>query len=91
MTIIPLTLSNATTPPFQTLVTLDGQAYNLVVKWNFAAQRWYMTLSDQAGNVVWNGALVGSPLDYDIPLAPGIFQKSTILFREDSGNLEVTP
>lgn len=89
--IIQLTLSKTSTPPFQALVTLDGQAYNLIVKWNLAAQRWYLSLTDQAGNVAWNGALVGSPLTYDIPLAPGVFQTSTILFREDSGNIEVTP
>lgn len=90
-TIIPLVLSSAAAPPFQTLVTLDGASYNLAVFWNFAAQRWYASLTDRAGNMVWNGAMVGSPLSYDIPLAPGVFQTSTILFREDSGQFEVSP
>lgn len=91
MTVIPLTLSGTATPPFQTLVALDGKTYNLIVKWSLAVQRWYLSLTDQAGNVAWNGALVGSPLTSDIPLAPGVFQTSTILFREDSGNFEVNP
>jgi hypothetical protein len=50
-----------------------------------------MTIADTSGNVMWNGAMVGSPLNYDIFLAPGVFNQSTILFREDSGNIEVTP
>lgn len=89
--IIPLVLSATATPPFQTLVTLDGIAYNLSIFWNFAAQRWYMSLTDSAGNIAWTGALIGSPLGYDVPLAAGIFQTSTIIFREDSSQFEVNP
>ena len=59
--------------------------------WNITAQRWYLTLTDQNSVLVWNGALVGSPLNADIYLAPGIFTTSTLLYREDSGNFEVTP
>lgn len=90
-TLIPFQPSNATTPPFQSTVTLDGAAYALTVTWNIAAQRWYVTLTDQNGNVTWCGAMVGSPLGADIVLAPGIFVSSTILYREDTGNIEVTP
>jgi hypothetical protein len=72
-------------------VTLDNVAYNLTAMWNFASQRWYVSLVDASNNVAWYGAMVGSPLGYDIPLAPGIFQQSTILYREDSGNFEITP
>ena len=89
-TYVPLTLSD-NTPPFQTTVTLDGNPYFLAVTWNVAAQRWYVGLNDQYGNVTWIGALVGSSLTYDIPLAPGIFTTSTILFREDTGNFEISP
>ncbi|MFY4709971.1 phage baseplate plug family protein [Burkholderia glumae] len=90
-TLIPFTPSNTSNPPFSTPVTLDGASYVLNVGWNFYGQRYYMTISDTSGNVVWNGAMVGSPLSYDIFLAPGVFSQSTILFREDSGNIEVTP
>lgn len=79
------------TPPFQVTVTLDGVAYNLTAMWNFAAQRWYVSLVSASGATAWYGAMVGSPLGFDIPLAPGIFTTSTILFREDSGNFEITP
>jgi hypothetical protein len=90
-TLIPFTPSNASNPPFSTPITLDGVSYVLNVAWNFYGQRYYMTISDTSGNVMWNGAMVGSPLNYDIFLAPGVFNQSTILFREDSGNIEVTP
>ena len=78
-------------PPFQATFTLDGNVYGGTVTWNVYAQRWYFTLADQTGTVVWNGPLVGSSLTDDVPLAPGIFETSTILFREDTGNFEVTP
>lgn len=90
-TLIPFTPSNANAPPFQTLLTLDGATAALACTWNIGAQRWYATISDTSGNLIWSGALVGSPPDSDILLAPGIFTTSTILFREDEGNFEVTP
>lgn len=91
MTIIPFTPNNANTPPFSTIFTLDGVAYNGAVTWNIAGQRWYLTLTDQSGSVIWSGALVGSSLTYDILLAPNIFTTSTLLYREDSGNFEQNP
>lgn len=91
MTVIPFSPSATQSPPFQVTVTLDGKPYNLTAMWNFAAQRWYVSLTDASGAVAWYGAMVGSPLGYDIPLAPGIFSTSTILYRSDTENFEVTP
>lgn len=90
-TYVTLTLNNSTSPPFSYVFTLDSQSYTGSVVWNLMAQRWYFSLVDGNSNTVWYGALVGSPLDYDILLAPGVFTSSTILFREDSGQFEVTP
>lgn len=90
-TIVPLALNNSISPPFSYVFTLDSASYLGSVTWNIAAQRWYFTLTDSNSNLVWNGPLIGSPLTYDIPLAPGIFATSVILFREDAGNFEVTP
>jgi hypothetical protein len=90
-TLIPLTINSTISPPFSSVFTLDGVAYYGSVSWNITAQRYYFQLQDQAANVVWHGALVGSPLGYDIPLAPGVFAESVILYREDTGNFEVTP
>lgn len=88
-TLIAFTPNNNSTPPFSASVTLDSTSYTLSVSWNITAQRWYASVTDQSGNNIWTGALIGSPLGYDILLAPGIFSASTLLFREDTGNFEV--
>ena len=90
-TLVPFTPSANTSPPFSHVFTLDGQSYLGTVTWNFAAQRWYFTLTDSSGAVVWNGGMVGSPDGYNIYLALGVFTTSTILFRKDTGNFEVNP
>jgi hypothetical protein len=90
-TLIPLTLNNSTSPPFSYVFTLDSASYTGSVTWNLTAQRWYFTLTDQFANQIWYGPLIGSPLTYNIPLAPGIFNASTLIFREDTGNFEQTP
>jgi hypothetical protein len=90
-TLVPLTLNNSASPPFSYVFTLDGASYVGSAIWNLTAQRWYFQLQDQFSNVIWYGPLIGSPLTYDIPLAPGIFTSSTLIFREDTGNFEQTP
>jgi hypothetical protein len=90
-TLIPFAPNNLSSPPFSTPLTLDGASFVGNVTWNIAGHRWYMTISDASGSVAWSGAMIGSPLNYDILLAPGVFNSSTILFREDTGNLEVNP
>lgn len=80
----------STSPPFQTAVTLDGATYALSCTWNLMG-RWYFTLATQSGIPVYTAGLIGSPLNGDILLAPGIFQTSTILYRESTGNFEVNP
>jgi hypothetical protein len=71
--------------------TLDGSSYNALTVWNVVSQRWYVQLSDSLGDVVFYGPLIGSPLDADIPLAPWLFTASTLVYRADSGNFEITP
>ena len=90
-TIVPFEPNNNSTPPFSVPVTLDSTNYTLSASWNITAQRWYAALTDQSNANVWTGALIGSPLGYDILLAPGIFNASTLLYREDTGNFEVNP
>lgn len=90
-TLIPFTPNNSTSPPFSAPVTLDSASYMGSATWNISGQRWYLSITDQGGNNIWSGAMVGSPLGYDILLAPGVFSSSTILYREDTGNIEVTP
>ena len=91
MTTIAFVPSNTASPPFQTVVTLDGAQYSLSATWNFAAQRWYATLTDLSGNLIWSGGLVGSSNGYNVPLAAGLFTTSTLVYNEDTGNFVVTP
>lgn len=90
-TLIAFAPDNNSSPPFSTTVTLDNISYSLSVTWNIVGQRWYASLTDQSGAVLWTGALIGSPLGFDILLAPGIFTTSTLLYRADTGNFEVSP
>jgi hypothetical protein len=78
-------------PPFSVSITMDGNSYNLAVFWNLYRTGWYYSLTDQNGNAVITAALVGSPLTANIDLAPGVFDTSTLLYRADTGNFEVTP
>lgn len=90
-TLIPFVPNNNSSPPFSTPVTLDGTSYTLAAFWNISGQRWFSSLTDQSGNNIWTGALIGSPLNFDILMAPGIFTASTLLYRADTGNFEVSP
>lgn len=90
-TFIAFTPSANGTPPFQTVVTLDGKSYSLVCSWNVYRQAWYLSLTDQSGNVTSLFPLIGSPPGANIYLAPGIFSISTILYRIGTGNFEVNP
>ena len=91
MTIIPFIPNASGAPPFSALVTLDGRSYSLVVMWNFYRGDWYISLTDQSGNVVINQPLIGSPPNADIPLAPSIFTQSTLVYRPSTGNFEQNP
>lgn len=91
MTTIPFAPNNSNSPPFSTPLTLDGASYVGNVTWNVYGQRWFLSIVDATNTVIWCGAMIGSPIGFDILLAPGIFAASTILYREDTGNLEVNP
>jgi hypothetical protein len=90
MTTIAFAPNSQNAPPFQALVTLDGNSYNLVAMWNLYRGDWYISLTDQSGNLIVNQPLIGSPPDADILLAPGIFQTSTLLYRVASQQFEVS-
>jgi hypothetical protein len=90
-TFVAFAPNNSNNPPFSTPLTLDSAAYVGSVTWNIAGKRWYLTILDSGSNQIWSGAMIGSPLGYNILLAPGVFSSSTILYREDTGNLEINP
>lgn len=81
ITLVPFAPNANLAPPFTATFVLDGAQYAATATWSVYAQRWYLTLADQQQNLIWHGALVGSPIGFDIPLAPGIFATSTLVYR----------
>ena len=90
-TYVPFTPSTTASPPFQATLTLDGAQYSFTGFWNMYRGDWYYSLTDQNSNVIITAALIGSPDDYDIYLAPGVFSASTLVYRASTENLEITP
>jgi hypothetical protein len=80
-----------TSPPFQTMVTLDGSSYAVVAAWNLFAQRWYFSLYDVTNSLILTRALTGSPAGTDINLVWGYFSTSTLVFRQGTQQFEVAP
>lgn len=81
-------------PPFQQNVTLDGVAYNMATAWNISRGDWYVSLTDQSGNLIRNQPLIGSPpagTGTDLPLFPGLLVTSQIVYRPSTGNFEISP
>jgi hypothetical protein len=91
VTTILFTPSNTASPPFQVPVTLDGVGYSLATMWSFYRGDWYVSLSDQNGNIVVNQPLIGSPANASIFLFPGFFMTSTVLYRVSTGQFEIGP
>ena len=58
---VPFAPSNSTSPPFTFQATLDNAIYNVTAAWNFDAQRWYITITDQSNTIIASMPLVGSP------------------------------
>ena len=69
---------------------LDGNVYTCQLKWNIAAQRWYLLITNSAGNPVLNTAVVGSTSAGGINLISGVFSSTTMIWREKNGQIEVT-
>lgn len=69
---------------------LDGSVYNCQIKWNIAAQRWYLLITDNSGNTILNTPMVGSVSDGGINLIYSVFTSTTMIWREKNGQIEVT-
>lgn len=95
-----MTTSTAFTPTplaaFQFQAVLDGDQYTVIVTWNVyrgggtGRDGWYITIQDANGTWIVTKALVASPATYDISLTAGYFS-STMVYREGTGNFEVSP
>lgn len=77
--------------------TLNNITYTIQIPWSIAGQRWYFNLLDFANNTVIYAALISSPNDYDINLIAGYSDTSgspftsTLIFRDETQQFEVTP
>ena len=92
MTTIAFTPSASSAPPFSTNMTLDGISFLFSAFWNFYAQRYYFTLTDQNGNIILHAPLIGSSLSENpINLVSGIMTTSTLFYIPDTGMLEINP
>ena len=69
---------------------LDGTVYTCQMKWNIAAQRWYLLITNSAGNPVLNTAVVGSTSAGGINLLNGVFISTNMIWRENNGKIAVT-
>jgi hypothetical protein len=76
---------------FSFSANMDGTACQFTVTWNVYGQRWYLTCATGNGRLVFHRAMVGSPCHGEINLAWGYFSVSTLIFRIDTQNFEITP
>lgn len=77
--------------PFQFSPTLDGATYNAIVKWNVYREDWYLFVYTSQAIPVLIRPLIASPDDYDINIVAGVFQGSSLLYRESDNMIIVTP
>lgn len=70
---------------------LDGSSYQCQIKYNFVGERWYFCVKNQSGNILLNIALVGSVEGKEINLLQGVFSRSSIVWYQKNGQIEVNP
>lgn len=70
--------------------TLDGSQYACEVVWGLFGQRWILNVYTLQNALVVTKPFVPSPDNYDIDLVEGYFS-SSLVFRESSNNIEVSP
>ena len=81
----------SSTANFQFNPTLDGITYVAICTWNAYGQRSYISIYDNARNLIFSRPIIGSPNEADINLLFGYFTTSTLLYRVSSQNFEITP
>jgi len=74
-------------------VTSAGDLFNVSVPWSVYGQRFYVTITDQDGNVVLNTPLIASadPPAQQFNMVSGYFTGSTMVFSENLQQFTVAP
>lgn len=68
---------------------LDGRIHDCQIKWNMAAQRWYLNITDNSAKRKLTIPLIASPIGYDINLLVGAFSTTKMVWRCAIGQIEV--
>ena len=76
---------------FQFQATLDGQIYNVVVTWNLFGQRYYINVYDLSNNRIVSQPMLPSPIGYNLNLVGGYFTTSSLVWRVDNNQFEISP
>lgn len=77
----------STVAPFTFLATLDGAQYQVVVTWNVAGERYFVTVYDLLSTLILSCPLIESPTGFDFPLTAGYFD-DVLLYRSDTAQFE---
>lgn len=88
-TYIPFQAS--TNSAFQFKATLDGLSYTIVVTWNLHGQRYYVSIYDASSTLLICEPLISSPPTSDISMLGPLNFTSTLIYRDSTGNFEVSP
>jgi len=84
--------SQPQTSPFQFTATLDGNPYTVSVPWNLWGQRYYVYVQSLDGALICAVPRIPSPLgDTTINIVEGYFTTSTLVWREDNNQFEISP
>lgn len=73
--------------PFRFTVSVGGTTLFAIVPFNLYSNRYYLKLTDSAGNTVVYCPLVGSPDNYDINLALA-YSPGSLVYRVSSNQFE---
>lgn len=71
--------------------TLDGNQYACEITWGLFGQRWILNVYTLQNVLIVTKPFVGSPDDYSINLVQGYFTTSSLVFRQSTNNIEVSP
>lgn len=86
-----VTFTPSTTSTFQFQAMLDGSIYTVLLTWNVFGQRFYVNVYSLAGVLIVAIPLIGSPVGYDINMVAGYFTTSSLVYRADNGQFEISP
>jgi len=83
--------SQPASQPMQFNATFDGNKYVVQVPWSLFGQRYYVAIYDQSSNLILYIPRIASTLTNNINLLNGYFTTSTLIWRAQTNNFEISP